>query len=91
MLDTSLMKFRMPPKYNVLIGVIFFVLAGMSFFGNPGPNLALPGGTIGPVPSHIESVIGGIVLFIMGIACLLPSKIKLETDEKVADTSTAES
>ena len=66
-------------------------MAGMSFFGNPGPNLALPGGTIGPVPSHIQSVIGGIVLFIMGIVCLLPSKIKRETDEKAAGTNAAES
>jgi small neutral amino acid transporter SnatA (MarC family) len=85
------MKFRIPPKYNVLIGIIFFIMAGMSFFGNPGPNLALPGGTIGPVPSHTQSVIGGIVLFIMGIVCLLPSKIKRATDEKAAGTNSADS
>ena len=70
---------------------MLFIMAGMSFFGNPGPNLALPGGTIGPVPSHIESVIGGIVLFIMGIVCLLPLKIKRATDKKTADANTAES
>ena len=63
----------------------------MSFFGNPGPNLALPGGTIGPVPSHIQSVIGGMVLLIMGIVCLLPLKIKRTTNEKAADTNTSES
>ena len=73
------------------MGIIFFIMAGMSFFGNPGPNLALPGGTIGPVPSHIQSVIGGMVLFIMGIVCLLPSKIKRETDKKAAGTNTSKS
>jgi hypothetical protein len=55
---------------------MLFIVAMMSFFGKPGPSFATGGGGIDPEPSHLQSVIGGIIFTIMSLVCLFTKNNK---------------